>query len=244
MKIKPCEARLPDNKSDILPAASQQAARDEKTRPSLCFGPCSSRSDRHNRSHPAETTQMCLRPQSGAEGGAAGRHDATLTPAQRQRQHFCSGTAGGLPVNPFHKAETLSFCTHPQTGLPLWPPNPNPTPPWGLRLHGDTTGTHSFGLGLVGRGGASFPGDGDSLPGVWGESGATGAGLLTSVIGSGCGGGGGDGVAALGELGGDGGFVGRLLFTGPSSSSAPPTSEPVCTGGRDSTLGQSSSSLT
>lgn len=185
--------------------------------------------------------------------GAAGRHDATLTPAQRRRQHFCSGTAGGLPVNPFHKAETLSFCTRPHTGLPLWahpaPPLLHPTPPRGLRLHGDATGTHSFGLGLVGRGGASFPGDGGSMPGLWGESGSTGAGLLTSIIRSGCGrggggGGGGDGVAALGELGGDGGFVGRLPFTGPSSSSVPPTSEPVCTGGRDSTLGQSSSSLT
>lgn len=85
------------------------------------------------------------------------------------------------------------------------------------------------------------------MPGVRAESGSAGAGLLSGCGGGGGGGGGGgDGVAALGELGdGDGGFVGRLLFTGPSSSPAPPpTSEPVCTAGRDSTLGQSSSSLT
>lgn len=86
----------------------------------------------------------------GRRRGAAGRHDATLTPAQRRRQHFCSGTAGGLPVNPFHKAETLSFCTRPQTGLPLWvrpPPPPHPTP------RAQTTREHArysqlwFGLG-------------------------------------------------------------------------------------------------
>lgn len=79
-------------------------------------------------------------------GRAAGRHDATLTPAQRRRQHFCSGTARGLPVNPFYKAETLSFCACPQTGLPLWP-HPHPT------LRAQTTRGHDrysqlwFGLG-------------------------------------------------------------------------------------------------
>lgn len=114
------------------------------------------------------------------------------------------------------------------------------------------TGTHSFGLGLVGSGGPSFPGDGDSLPRAGGESGATWAGPLpvtgTSVIRSDCGrgggGSGGGGVVALGVLGGDG-FVGwpLLLFIDPLPLSLFSSSEPICTGGRDDTLGQISSSL-
>lgn len=90
----------------------------------------------------------------GGSGGAAGGHDATLTPAQRRRQHFCSGTAGGLPVLPFHKAETLSFCTRPHTGLPLWahpptssPPPPHPTPRAQTTRRHDRYSQLWFGLG-------------------------------------------------------------------------------------------------
>lgn len=112
------------------------------------------------------------------------------------------------------------------------------------------TGTHSFGLGLVGSGGPSFPGDGVSLPSDGGESGSTWAGPFpmtgTSVIRSDCGrgggGSGGGGVFTLGGLGGDGGFVGWPLFIDPLPLSLFSTSEPICTGGRDDTLGQISSS--
>lgn len=97
-----------------------------------------------------------------------------------------------------------------------------PPPQGEVNKHTHTlrAGTHSFGLGLVGRGGASLPGGGVSRPGAGGESGATWAGLLTSILESGCcggggggGGGGGDGVEALGELLGEG----VSLSTGRSS---------------------------
>lgn len=116
-----------------------------------------------------------------------------------------------LPDNPSQKnCETLSSAF----GLPLCL---LPTSNRGSLTH--SAGTYSFGLGLVGRGGASLPRGGLSRPAVGGESGATWAGLLTSVLGSGCcgggggGGGGGDGVAALGELLGEG----VLLFIGRPS---------------------------
>jgi len=81
-----------------------------------------------------------------------------------------------------------------------------------MQTHWDAIGTHSFGFGLVGSGGASFPGDGDSFPGIGGESGIMLAGaeavIATSVMGSDCGSGGGGGgsVVSFGKLGGDGGF--------------------------------------
>lgn len=77
--------------------------------------------------------------------------------------------------------------------------------------------THSFGLGFVGSGGASFPGDGDSLPGEGGESGAIWVGLFPSVIGSNGGRGGGGGG------GGSGGCVGVVSsggLLGPVGGSA------------------------
>lgn len=87
------------------------------------------------------------------------------------------------------------------------------------------------------------------MPGAGGESGATWAGPLpvTCVKRSDCGRGGGEGgsgsggVVALGVLGGEAGLVGWLLFIDQLPSSSTP--EPNCTGGRDDTLGQISSSL-
>lgn len=70
--------------------------------------------------------------------------------------------------------------------------------------------THSFGLGFVGSGGASFSGEGDSLPGEGGESGVFWVGLLPSVIGSNGGRGGGGGG------GGSGGCVGVVSLGGLS----------------------------
>lgn len=61
---------------------------------------------------------------------------------------------------------------------------------------------------------------------------------------SGGGGGGGGGVVALGGLGGDGGFGGWPFCRDPFPLSLSSISEPICTGGRDDTLGQISSSLT
>lgn len=134
--------------------------------------------------------------------------------------------------------------TTPQTVLP-WCRGDKFAP--GAETHVGRSGTHSFGLGLVGSGGPSFPWDGDSLPGAEGESGAmwaeTGASAAGSVCGRGGGGGGsgsGSGVFS-GTFGGDGGFGGWPLcrVSGPASS----TSELICTGCRADTLGQISSSL-
>ncbi len=155
------------------------------------------------------------------------------------------------PVNPFTKLRHNHF-HKPSDRLPSLPPSHQPSlvtllhP--GAQTHGDTTGTHSFGLGLVGSGRPSFPGDGDSFPGDWGEPGATWDGLwavaVTSVIRSDCGRGGGGGVVTLGRLGGDGGFVSWPFCTDPFPWTLSSPSEPICTGGRDDTLGQISSSLT
>lgn len=73
----------------------------------------------------------------------------------------------------------------------------------------------------------------------------TGTSVIRSDCGRGGGGGGsgGGGVVALGVLGGDCGFVGWPLFIDPLPLSLFSTSEPICTGGRDDTLGQISSSL-
>lgn len=122
------------------------------------------------------------------------------------------------------------------------PPPPRP------QTQRDLLSTHSFGLGFVGIGGPSFPGDGDSLPGGGGESGAIWVGLFSSVIGSDCGrGGGGGGSGGCGGAVSVGGLfcsVGWPVMTDPLSLSARPTTESICTRGRDNTLGQISSSLT
>lgn len=146
-------------------------------------------------------------------------------------------------VNPHTKLGSYHF-HEASDGPPSLPIPAPPHPTRGLDTRG-TTGTHSFGLGLVGSG-PSFPGDGDSFPGVGGESGAAWAGLGRSFIKSACcrgaGGGGGGGVVALGGPGGDGGSAGWPLFTAPLLSSMSSMAEHVCTGGRDDTLGQISSS--
>lgn len=84
------------------------------------------------------------------------------------------------------------------------------------------------------------------MPGDEGEAGATWAGLWAVIVsdcGRGGGGGGSGGVVALGGLGGDGGFEGRPFCIDPFPLSVSSTSEPICNGGRDDTLGQISSSL-
>lgn len=75
-----------------------------------------------------------------------------------------------------------------------------------LRADKDTAGTHSFGFGLVGSGGASLPGDGDSF-GVGVESGTVGLGAEAGRpgTGSGCGRGGGESAVSLGKHTGNGG---------------------------------------
>lgn len=122
-------------------------------------------------------------------------------------------------------------------------------PPPRPQTQRDLLSTHSFGLGFVGSGGASFPGEGDSLPGEGGESGAIGEGLFPSVIGSnggrggGGGGGGSGGCVGVVSLGGLSGPVGWSATKDPFPSSMCPTAGSICTGGRDDTLGQTSSSL-
>lgn len=69
---------------------------------------------------------------------------------------FCSKRAWDLPIKPFYKAETLSF--------PLAVRQVSQSVSLPGCSHRDMTGTHSFGLGLVGSGGPSFPGDGVILP--------------------------------------------------------------------------------
>lgn len=128
--------------------------------------------------------------------------------------------------------------------LLLGPVNPVVSPPPPDTK--DLRCTHSFGLGLVGSGGPSFPGDGGSLPWGGGESGALWVELLTSVIGSDCGRGrgGGGGCGGAVPVGGLFCSVGWPVMTDPLSLSVHPTIESICTGGRDDRLGQISSSLT
>lgn len=174
---------------------------------------------------------MCLQPQMGSSQQThCGKHDAALMQHKSSGNAFVEGfTSLSLP---------LGLKQASQPSLVVSPPSPSPLIPQTQR---DLLSTHSFGLGFVGSGGPSFPGDGDSLPGGGGESGAIWVGLFSSVIGSDCGRGGGGGAVSVGGLLCS---VGWSVMTDPLSSSESPTTESICTGGRDDTLGQISSSLT
>lgn len=194
---------------------------------------CSLVSDGHNWSHPANPTQICLQPQTrSSQQTHCGKHDAALMQHKSSGNAFVQGFTSLSPPLGLKRASQPSLLVNP-------PPRP--------QTQRDLLSTHSFGLGFVGSGGPSFPGDGDSLPGEGGggESGAIRVGLFSSVIGSnfGRGGSGGGGGGVL-SVGGVFGSVGWSVVTDPLSLSAHPTSESICTGGSDDTLGQISSSLT
>lgn len=172
-----------------------------------------------------------------------GKHDAALMQHKRSGNAFVQGfTSPPLP---------LGLKRASQPSLVSLPPPPPPPPP-GPQAQRDLLSTHSLGLGFVGSGGASFPGEGDSLPGGGGgESGAIWVGLVSSVIGSDCGRGGGGGGGGSGDCGGAvsaGGLfrpVGWSVTDARSASGGPTPPESIPSGGRGAdTLGQTSSSLT
>lgn len=88
-----------------------------------------------------------------------------------------------------------------------------------------------------------MPGDGVMSAATWvGPFPVTGMSVIKSDWGRGVEGRG-DGGGGVVTLGGLGGFVGWSLFVDPLFFSTSSTSELICTGGRDDTLGQISSSL-
>lgn len=157
---------------------------------------------------------------------------------------------GFPPVDPFDKAERQHH------HFPLRQSSQSDSQPcyptflWDAAIRGMTS-THSFGFGLVGIGGPSFPGDGDSLPWLGGESRTMWAWLegvtwMSAAAGSdsGRGGGGGGSGASLGKLGGDGGCWPFCRGSCPLSLSPSSTSELIWTRGGTDALGHNSSSLT
>lgn len=156
-------------------------------------------------------------------------------------QHKSSGNAFVQGFTSLSLPLGLKRASQPSLVVGL-PPPPRP------QTQRDLLSTHSFGLGFVGSGGPSFPGDGDSLPGGGGESGTIWVGLFSSVIGSNCGrGGGGGGSGGCGGAVSEGGLfcsAGWSVMTDPLCLSVRPTTESTCTGGRVDRLGQISSSLT
>lgn len=217
---------------------------------------CRPRSDRNNWSYPAKATQICLQPDRQLAGLTWHKRWHTDT-SRKAEECFCSKKqkktkpSWDSPLNLFTKLRHNTIISA-KPSLPVCLPptlrGDEPTP--GANRCGDMRDTHSFGLGLVGRGRPSLPEDGDILPGVGGESRATWsetwAVTASSVTGKYCGsGGGGDGGGvSLGKLGGDGGLGGWPLCINPLVLSLSSSSEPICTGGRADTLGQISSSLT
>lgn len=164
---------------------------------------CSLVSGGHNWSHRANPTRICLQLQTGSSQQThCGKHDAALIQHKSSGNAFVLGfTSLTLPHYHFHWASDGPLSP------PWWLTDP---PPPQAPTQRDLLSTHSFGLGFVGSGGASFPGEGDSLPGEGGESGAIVVGLFPSVIGSNGGRGGGGGG------GGSGGCVGVVSLGGLS----------------------------
>lgn len=143
MRIKLFNVWLSSNNSDILSYPCRAVRKVLREKQWSCFG----LSVRHEvrRNHPAKTTEICLQ---------------LHTDRKTDR--------GQLEVSRCHKHKDKAFVPK-KAGLPPLQQSRHTTPPWG-QTHGDMAGTHSFGFGLVGSGGASFPGDGDSF-GVGVESG-------------------------------------------------------------------------